>query len=382
MIPIAIALLMSDTGSSSKSLSDVSKILADLSKGSAIAVTPNSRDISVASDIKLVEDLTLPLKKEGFATWLSEVAVIYQLGIPTSHLGVLKGLVAVPGSEAAKPFKEVTIPASAVKDNLITFETKPGEAIKVSTLMNMDLTRRIMVSPYYTFDNGTDFPLAMNAKNMAPSDFVKALARGLSGKLVIDAKTYTIAFDAANFRSEMMKVIALARKGVDAGKTPAGIVNTFNGGSYSDYQEYQDVAQPAQSNSKEGLSAALTLLSSAINQMNDQLLEQTFAYKGTSTRLNLATFSGLQESAINYLKSATPAPPAQAGADVQRSQGGRQRSNLAMLIPRVNAQSPGRLIITTDFRVALELNLMSGRPNRNGASQSVDAANTITIQVL
>jgi hypothetical protein len=173
MIPIAIAFLMSDTGSSSKSLSDVSKILAELSKGSAIAVTPNSREISVASDIKLVEDLTLPLKKEGFATWLSEVAVIYQLGIPTSHLGVLKGLVAVPGSEAAKPFKEVTIPASAVKDNLITFETKPGEAIKVSTLMNMDLTRRIMVSPYYTFDNGTDFPLAMNAKNMAPSDFVK-----------------------------------------------------------------------------------------------------------------------------------------------------------------------------------------------------------------
>ncbi|MEI7984898.1 MAG: hypothetical protein WCI55_04655 [Armatimonadota bacterium] len=380
MIPIAIALLINSNVPAADSISDLSKALFEVAKRSAIVVVPTYDQVSVASDPKLVEDLVDPLRKQGFASLTSDVAVIYQNGIPQSHLGILKGLVA-PKTPAKSAFKEVSIPQSAIKGNLITFETKPGEAIKVNTLMNLDLPRRIMVSPYYTFDNGSDFPLAMMAKDMPSSDFAKALARGLSGKLVTDPKFYNIAFDANNFRTNVSKLLVLAQKGVDAGLTPSGANVQFSGGSYSDYQEFQDTAQPAQSNSKPSLTAGLTLLGQAIAQMNDQLVEQTFAYKGTSTRLNLATFTGLQNAAISYLRSSTPATQ-QAGTTSQRVQPGRPTNNLAALVNRVDPRNPGKVVISTEFRVSLELNLMQGRPNRNGPPQTVDAANTITIQVL
>jgi hypothetical protein len=379
MIPIAIALLMTDT--TPKSLSDVSKMLADFSKQSAIAVTPTSDSIPIATDAKDVEDMILPLKKQGYATLMSEVGVFYKMGIPPSHLGVLKGLIVAPGAPQPKVYKEVTIPQSAVKDNMITFETKPGEYVKVGTLMNLDLTRRIMVSAYFNSDMAGDFPLAINAKDMPASQFVKALTRGLSGKLAVEQKTYTINFDASNFKVEFNKVFPLAQKGVDEGRTPSGIVTQFSGGSSTDYQEYQDTAQPAQSNSKPALKAALVLLSQTVNSMNDQLLEQTFAYKGTTTRLNLATFTDLQKYAVNYLQSATPTDSVQPGTQSQRQ--GPGQNNLASLINRVDARNPGRLLITTDFRVSLELNLVArarrGNPNQ---PQNVDAANKITIQVL
>ena len=382
MIPIALALLMSDTTPAKDTLSDLSKILSEVSKRSSIVVVQTYEKVSIATDPKIVDDLVDPLRKMGFASLVSDVPVIYQMGIPASHLGVLKGLLSA-GAEAPKAgFKEVTIPQTAVKDNLITFETKAGEAIKVSTLMNLDLPKKIMVSPYYTFENGGDFPLAMSAKNMVPAEFVRALTRGLSGKLVIEEKSYTISFDATSFRSNMAKILTVAQKGVDEGRTPSGINVQYSGGSYSDYQEYQDAAQPAHSSSKASLTSALTLLGKSISTMNDKLLEQTFAYKGTSTRLSLATFTSLQEFAINYLKSASTPPSGQSGTSVQRQQPGRPSSNLAGLVNRVDPQNPGRLVITTDFRVSLELNIMQRGGQQGGRPQPAEAANTITVQVL
>jgi hypothetical protein len=382
MNPITFALLMSGPGENPSSISDLSKALFGVTKRSSIVILPSYGPVSIATDPKVVDDLVDPLRKKGFASLISDVAVIYQSGIPASHLGVLKGL-AYASDPDKGPFKEVTIPKTAVQDNTITFETKPGEAIKLSTLMNLDLSKRIMISPYYNFENGTDFPLAMIAKGMAPLEFVKALTRGLSGKLQIDAKTYTIGFDASSFRTNLTKVIALAQKGVDAGRLPSGMNVQYQGGSYSDYQEFQSAAQPAQSNTKPGLTAALTLLSSSIAQMNDQVVEQTFSYKGSSAKLNLAQFTSLQEIAINYLRSATPAPSPQKGAEVNPAQQpGRPNSNLAMLINRVDPRNPGHVTITTDFRVTLDLNLMQGRRPRNNQPQNIDAANTISIQVL
>ncbi|MEI8283070.1 MAG: hypothetical protein WCG75_11745, partial [Armatimonadota bacterium] len=338
--------------------------------------------IKIVSEPKIVDDIVSPLRKDGFASLVSDVAVIYQMGLPQSHLGVLKGLVNV--KEPAKTeFTEVTIPKSAVKDSKITFETKPGEAIKLSTLLDLDIPKRIMISPYYNFDNTNDFPLAMAAKNMVPAEFARALTRGLSAKLVIEDKAYKINFDANSFRTNAANVIKLAQKGVDAGRIPTGMSVQYQGGSYSDYQEFQDAAQPAQSNTKPGLTAALTLLNEAIAKMNDSLLEQTFAYKGTSTRLNMSTFTSLQEFAISYLKAASATPASgQAGADVRRPQpSGRNTPNLAALINRVDRQSPGRVVITTDFRISLELNLVQPR-QRPGTPVNADAANVMTIQVL
>ena len=382
MIPISIALLLTGSTPAADSISDLSKTLFDVAKRSAIVITTSYDKVSIAAEPKTVDDLVSPLRKLGFSSLTSDVAVIYQLGIPDSHLGVLKGLVTTSATPKIA-FKEAIIPQTAVKDNLISFETKSGEAIKVGSLMNLDLPRRIMVSPYYNFENGTDFPLAMMAKDMSPADFAKALARGLSGKLIVEAKTYTIGFDANSFRSNLSKVLGLAQKGVDAGRIPSAANAQFSGGNYSDYQEYQEMAMPAQSNSKPALTSALSLLGQAVAQMNDQLVEQTFAYKGTSSKLDLSKFSGLQNMVVSYLKSPTQSTSAQPGAETQIAQrSGRPAVNLAALVSRVNPQNPGKLVITTDFRMSLELNIIQVRRGRPDQPQSVDAANVITIQVL
>ena len=239
-----------------------------------------------------------------------------------------------------------------------------------------------MVSAYFNSDTAGDFPLAINAKDMPASEFVKALTRGLSGKLAVEQKTYTINFDSSNFKGEFNKLLPLAQKGIDEGRTPSGITNQFTGGSSSDYQEYQDAVQPAQSNSKSALKAAIALLGQTVNSMNDKVLEQTFAYKGTSTGLNLAQFTDLQKYAVNYLQSATPSDSVQPGTQSQRP--GRGQNSLAGLVNRVDARNPGRLLITSDFRLSLELNLVGRQSRRQGVLQpgNVDAANKITIQVL
>ncbi len=93
MIPIALALLMSNTTPAKDTLSDLSKILSEVTKRSSIVVVPTYDKVSIATDPKIVDDLVDPLRKSGFACLVSDVPVIYQMGIPASHLGVLKGLV-------------------------------------------------------------------------------------------------------------------------------------------------------------------------------------------------------------------------------------------------------------------------------------------------
>ena len=384
MIPIAIAFLLSSPDAKSKTMNDLAKSVAAISKRPAIAIFPSYDTVKMPDDAKSVDDIVSPLRKEGFASLESDVAMVYQQGIPRSHWGVLRGLVLKDQKNDAS-FKPVTIPQSAVKGSLITFETKDTEGVRLGSLANLDLPRRIQVSPYFNFENSTDFPLAISAKNMPYSEFVKALTRGIGGKLLVDAKTYMIGFDANAFRANVAKLVVKAEQGVNEGRTPSGSSAQFNGGNYTDYQEYQDASMPAQSTSKPALLAALQLLNSTVNQMTDQLLEQTFAYKGTATRINLATFFGLQDATVNYLRSATT--PETPGAEVSRrprpnSVGGGS-TDYASLIRRVDAKNPGRITITTDFRLSLELNVATnGRGPRNGAIAPGDTGNTVTIQVL
>lgn len=389
MIPLTLAFVLASPDPATKSMSDLAKTVSTLSKRSAIAIFPTYAAVPIPEDAKEVDDIVDPIKKQGYNALISDVAVVYQQGIPQSHWGILRGLVDAPAADKST-FKPVTIPASAVKDNTITFETKDDEIVKIGTLMSLDMPRRIMVSPYFNFNNSNDFPLALSAKDMNGGDFARALAKGLGGKLQIDSKTYTIAFDAASFRTNVSKLITKAIDGVKSGKHPSQGGGEYNGGSYQDYQQYQEASQPAQSNTKEGLTAALNLLGQTINQMSDQLLEQTFAYRGTSTRLNLATFTNLQNPAIQYLRAASSvATNNEAGADVHRGQQpGQNALDLNNVIRRVDPRSPGHLIITTDFRLSLELNMAQnnrrqrGAGQFNGPPQSANEETTVTIQIL
>lgn len=383
MIPIALTFLLAAPDAKDKTINDLAKAVSTITKRSAIAVLPTFDKVSLPEDPKIVDDIVSPLRKQGFSSLVSDVAVVYQAGIPRSHWGVLRGLIQKDAKSDAT-FKPVAIPQSAIKDNLITFETKDTEAVKLGSLMSLDFPRRIMVSPYFNSDNSGDYPIAISAKDMAYGDFVKALTRGLGGKLAVDSKTYTIGFDGASFRTNAGKLLALAQEGVNEGRMPSGVTAQFNGGSYSEYQEYQDASQPPMATSKPALTAALTLLGQTIGQMSDQLLEQTFAYKGTSTRLSLTTFTNLQVPAVNYLRAVSAGAAPQTGATVQR-RGPGGGMDLTNIIRRVDPQNPGRLIITTDFRVSLELNLATQpRRGRNGANPPVtaDSGNSITIQVL
>ncbi len=380
MIHLTIAaLILGSPPASDKTMSDLAKSVSEITKRPAISVVPTYLKIAMPETPKTVDDIVDPLKKDGFVAVLSDVGVVYQLGIPRSHWGILKGLIEKEPKPNTTP-KMVAIPQTAVKDNFITFETKDTEVVRLGSLPELDLPRRLIISPYFNFEGNNDFPLTMTAKNMDAGDFAKALARGLGAKLKVDPKSYTLAFDPQSFRINANRLINQALQGVDAGRQPSAQQGQFQeGGSYEQYQEYQNANQPTQSNSKPALKAALNLLSQTINQMNDQLLEQTFAYKSSSTRLNLGSFMSLQNSAVTYMEAAT-AQQAQSGADNRRP--GQNQQNLRALVRQVDPRDPGKLIITTDFRLTLELNVR--RPQNQRVLTSVDSGgeNTVTIQVL
>ena len=90
--------------------------------------------------------------------------------------------------------------------------------------------------------------------------------------------------------------------------------------------------------------------------MSDSLVEQTFAFPNTSTRLNLNNYAGLKRFIGDYIRSVLPKDSK--GATVSRGGGGGQAlpSNI---LDRIDPNQPGELIVETNFRVAVELNLMA-----------------------
>lgn len=371
MITATAAILLA-FGPKQATPSEVAAFIAETQKISAMVVMPNYQKITYEDTAKTLDELLLNLKKDGFSGSQSSAALLFQTGLPKSKLGVLRGLVESPAANAQPKAsgQVVNVPRTAVANNMISFQTKAGEVVSIGGLVGLPFTRNLEISPYFSGDGANEFPLALNVKDLEGLEFAKLLGRGIGAKVTVDAKRVMLGFDAATFRTQFTKVLALAREGVNKDRKPD---MGFNRG----FQEFDPDGQfndgrghgPANSQTKEGLNAALNVLNATIGQMTDTTLEQTFAYANTDMALDMLRYPAIQQAIVAYFRS-LPADTPQSGGTVVR--GGRPSVG-AVILNRVDPRNPGKVHISTDFRVRIELNI---------ASQNNPNTSSIVVQIL
>jgi hypothetical protein len=332
------------------------KLISEKTKTPAMIVTADPIKVKCDVTESDLEAFLEPSRRQGFTYLRSDIAVGSVPGIPYNKRGVLNGLTPSQRSTVEK----MSLPAGTIKNALVSFATPANKAVTVSTLAELKWSKPLLVDAYYVTGNGQDFPVSFVGKDVAETDFLKALARGLGGKYKNNEKSFTIAFDPVIFRKEAFKLIALADKGAQKG-------GQLGGSASSDPYSY---AAPSISTNKETIRAGLALLNTVIAQLPDGLIEQTFGFPNTTTRLNLNIFKGLQPSIITYIRTVENSNKATttAGASVNRADA-RTVAAVAGLVNRVSPNNPGNLTITTDFRITLELN-------------TTNSSNPVTLSVL
>jgi hypothetical protein len=341
---------------------DLAGMLAKLSSQPAMVLLPAAEKIDFLRSADSYEALTDDLKRKGYNTSAAGVAVVYKNGIPPNRLGILAGFFERPSTSS---LRAIEIPANALKDGNLTFETKPGEAIFMGGLSSIKAPKAVVVNPYFIVSQ-TDYPMAMKAKDAPVLDVLKAVAKAAGGKLTINAKTYSIDFDAANFKNQVQTVLTKATKAANEGKTPRAPQPNYADVNY-DYQRGGDSSGPSMATDKTQIIAALGLLGQTIQSMSPDLVEQTFAYTNSKTRLNLNVYRNLQQPLVQFFSTLKP------------KQGNTKNenpnaANVANILPRISRTKPGNLVITTDFRLIAELNVQTGA--------NANQTNTVSLQIL
>ncbi|HLO98687.1 MAG TPA: hypothetical protein VK171_08845, partial [Fimbriimonas sp.] len=293
-------------------------------------------------------------------------------------LGVLRNLVEAPSNKARMAGQVVAVPEKAVVNDTLTFKTSKNEVVALSGLINLPFKRKLEVSAYFNGDGSYEFPLALNVNGIDGAEFAKLLGRGIGAKVVFDPKKITLAFDAPTFRGQVAKVIAAAKEGVNQDRKPgqAPQVNQPQQDFDPEGQYYEDNGRRGRSgpviNTKPALLSALNLLQTTIGQMNDNSLEQTFAYANTEMSLDMLRYPGIAQAVVAYFQSLPN--PANSQGNVTTGRPGRANISAATL-SRVDRNNPGKIHITTDFKIRLELNLAGPQSSRPGAT-------SINVQVL
>ena len=333
------------------SITDLAKLVSNLSKQPGLVLLPSAEKISYLKDAESYELLTDDLKKRGYVSSSAGIGMIYSFGLPTSRHGVLSAF--FESAKNAASFAPVSVEPESIKDGNLTMVTKPGTSVFLGSLNEIKDPRPVVVHPYYLV-NATDYPMALNLKNVPVVDFLKAVAKGAGGRLQTNQKNYTIDFDSQQFKSNFSKLVAAARKSVEGGRMPK------NDGSRGQFS-------PALQGSKTSVLAALTLLDQTVQAMTPELIEQTFAYAGSRSRLNLNLFRTLQQPLAQYIMSLNSNQSIGKNKN-QRGQAAQAEYGTSLL-SRVNSASPGFLAITTDFQISAELNVFSG-VNASGNSKT------------
>lgn len=341
---------------------DLAGLMAKFSAQPSIVLLPAAEKIDFLKNADSYDALTDDLKRKGYNTSAAGVAVVYKNGIPPNRLGILAGFFERQPMSTLKP---VEISSKAVKDGNLTFETKPGEAVFMGGLAAIKEPKAVVVNPYFIVSQ-TDFPIAMKVKDAPVLDVMKAVAKAAGGKLTINAKTYSIDFDANNFKTQIQTVLTKAVKAANDGKTPRAPQPNY--ADYNnDYPRGGDSSGPSIATDKTQIIAALNLLGQTIQSMQPDLIEQTFAYSNSKTRLNLNVYKNLQQPLVQFFTSLKP------------KQGNTKNenpnaANVANLLPRVSRTRPGNLVITTDFRLIAELNIQTGA--------NANQTNTVNLPIL
>jgi hypothetical protein len=336
------------------------KEVASRNKTAALICAPAALQIKADLAISDIDTFLENARQQGFSFLRSDVAIGSQSGLPPSKHGVLAQWLG--GNQyGGASFATVNLPIESLKDGKVSFTARPGELLSVRSIGSIKFAKTANISAYF-ISNQTDFPVAFEGKDVGEIDFLRALARGLGGTFRITGKEYLIGFDSNNFRKEALKLTSKVSSKIKESAKEGSGVGLKSGGVFSG-------GNPQISNSAAlNQLPAINLLSATLNNMTPELIEQTFAYPNTTTRINLNVFRNLQPAVVSYLRAkeaeaegSTGNNNNNSGAQVRRPRNDRVSAAVRGLLNRVDPRNPGHLTIQTDFRITLELNTKNDR---------------------
>jgi hypothetical protein len=344
---VAVTLLAPQSELKTYDLLTYAQMISERTKTPALLSAPDMIQVKADARQSDIDTFLEPARRIGFTFLRSDVAAGGQSGIPISKQGVL----ATYSEGRSGGYSAATIPADFVKNGLVSFEPKTPQFLSIQAI-STKLSKPIAPAAYFV-TGANEFPIAFYGKDVKESDFMRALAKAVGGKYKIAPKEHILAFDPIYFRTEAVKLVGRAVSRIDLDlKNPGAGMGMMTG---------VPPQQRPVSEDKDLTKQAMFLLSTTLNHMAPELIEQTFAYPGTTTRLNLNVYKGLQNSVANYLRAAGAKanPPSQNGTQVNRQN--RASAAVTGLLARIDTRNPGHLIITTDFRLSLELNTTNSR---------------------
>jgi hypothetical protein len=312
-----------------------------------MVVSAGAGEFTVDAGVANTDLFVDPVVKLGSVLMQSDMSVLRPTILPVASWGVLKAMVEVP---ALGRVLVEDVPADAVKTGKLFFASKPYSTISLRSLSSLKFEKKIQVAGYFEGAQESPFKIAVSAKDGVDGVvFARSLATGLGGKFRVTDKVWFIDFDAQAWRrgfSTLMNKAQVGSKSESVPRPPGHIETDGNG---------EPVAQSFAQTS-EAKMLALSLLNQTVSALSDQLVEQTFAFSNTVTRLNLNNYPSLKKFIGDFIRSVSAKTTA--GATVSRS-GSTGVTLPANLLQRIDPNRPGELVIQTDFRLSVELNLVS-----------------------
>lgn len=332
-----------------QNLSQLAEQLSLKTKRPSMVISAGSTQFSVDTQIADPDSFVDPVVRLGSLLLRSDMTVLRPTILPEANWGVLKPLVGAAPS--AKTMEEV-IPASAVKGEKLVFSTTDGSVVNLRALASLNLGKQIQLAGYFVGTQSSPFKVAMSAPSGVEGVILaQSLATGLGGKFRVTEKAWMIDFDATAWRRGFSVLLSKAQVGLRKGESPSSQPQ-YDPSSGQIY-EYQP-QMPSLAKTKESRELALSLLSQTVSALSDNLVEQTFAFPNTATRLNLNNYPGLKRPIGDFVRSLTA--KSSGGATVTR-QGQSGATLPTNVLNRIDPNRPGELIIETNFRVSVELNL-------------------------
>ncbi|MEI7577889.1 MAG: hypothetical protein WCK51_13425 [Armatimonadota bacterium] len=337
----------------SQNLSQISEQLNLKTKRPSMVVSAGPSQFSVDSGVADPDAFVDPIVRLGSLLLRSDMTVLRPTILPESNWGILKPLVGA--SQSTKSTEEV-VPGSAIKGGKLVFSSASGSVVSLRTLAPLNLGKQIQLAGYFVGAQMSPFKVAISAPGGVDGVVLaQSLATGLGGKFRVTDTAWIIDFDAASWRRSFSVLLSKAQEGVRKGTSPSSQPEYDpSGGQVYEYQPQM----PSLAKSKESRELALSLLSQTVGVLSDSLIEQTFAYSNTTTRLNLNNYPGLKRPIGDFIRSlsekqsggATVTRPGQSGATLPPN-----------ILSRIDPNRPGELIIETNFRISVELNLKGVR---------------------
>lgn len=329
-------------------------------KEPVVIVLADNLPLGLNADLSTnAEDFGIQVRKWGLNVNRSNGAVVYQDSIPLRKAPVIERLFRT-NPKSPKPSKIVTIPDSAVKDDLITFETKPGELIDISKLGDLKTTKSLRPISYFGNETGNAYLCAVKVVNLNYIDFARMIAKAVGGRMRTTAKEVLIEQDGTLFRGRAHKLLEAAYlKAPEVGSQmdPEGM-----GGDYP--PTFQRRGMPSGPLTK----SSIKLMDATLNAMNNNEIENAFSFTDSSSKVSLTGRTDLQSAVVSYFKSMAASSAAQNGGGKGTAEAENQ---VQMMLSSISRTNPGDLTVGGSFSLQLHLLMNSGSNNGNRVGRNI-----------